>query len=261
MPPKKKRASTKTLVLHYGTAKVAIEVFSRTTRVDLLAGVREALGIRADAPLRFRDAGGSVVILSSSFSSGTELHVATESGAPAPAPAPAPAAPAAPAAGPIVWSTAEGGDIMAKRFIAGNGDPSHQRGWWAMSNIVSANKYFTLKFALNQCCTYVGVVPATLASLPLESGRSIPVEQPGLAHLTEIARQLPRDVPIDVGISVLVERHKIVMINLADRRQLHTIVNLTMPCKLCIYAHKHGIKCELIEMDEQSALHAGMASG
>ncbi len=53
----------RTLVLHFGTRTLRVKFFPGGPRSDLLAGIREVLGVAEDAPLRFRDAGGDIVLV------------------------------------------------------------------------------------------------------------------------------------------------------------------------------------------------------
>jgi hypothetical protein len=76
------KSSERSLTLHYSSSTYRVAFYAQTPRDEMLAGIREVLGLPPAAPVRFRNAAGDVVLISSSAPSGTELHVTVESGAP-----------------------------------------------------------------------------------------------------------------------------------------------------------------------------------
>ena len=71
------------LTLFFKDNKQKCKFLPSGTREDFLAGVREVLAVSPDAPLRFRDAAGDLVVVSPmGIPSGSELHVAVEEGVP-----------------------------------------------------------------------------------------------------------------------------------------------------------------------------------
>lgn len=56
-------ASPRALELHWGTSTQRIKFYPHGSLEDLLAGIRGVMGVAEDAPLRFRDAEGDIVLL------------------------------------------------------------------------------------------------------------------------------------------------------------------------------------------------------
>ncbi len=56
-------ASPRSLELHWGTSTQRVKFFPHGSLTDLLAGIRGLMGVAEDAPLRFRDIEGDIVLL------------------------------------------------------------------------------------------------------------------------------------------------------------------------------------------------------
>jgi hypothetical protein len=93
MPPHKRARAgagagdgARTLELYHnvGGARIELRVYVGTPADELVAMIREMLGLRGQ--LRFRDDTGILVVLSSHFPDGTRLHVTEEAGLPPPLP-------------------------------------------------------------------------------------------------------------------------------------------------------------------------------
>eukprot|EP00005_Dracoamoeba_jomungandri_P002961 CAMPEP_0174255122 /NCGR_PEP_ID=MMETSP0439-20130205/4454_1 /TAXON_ID=0 /ORGANISM="Stereomyxa ramosa, Strain Chinc5" /LENGTH=165 /DNA_ID=CAMNT_0015337149 /DNA_START=59 /DNA_END=557 /DNA_ORIENTATION=+ len=71
------------LVLHYGGSSTQkVKFYPSSSREELLCGIRELFLLPKDAPLRFRDADGDIVLFTTSFPSGTTLHMSVAEGLP-----------------------------------------------------------------------------------------------------------------------------------------------------------------------------------
>jgi hypothetical protein len=145
------------VTLYFGDQCVGLVVYPGTPRDELLASVREVLGVPLAAPLRFRDADGAVVLLSGAVLDGATLHVKLEQGFPlSEEDAAAAAAAAAPtssastagsterggggaggAAGEWrTWASSHGGSVTEEGLMYKNTDgPS---GFWALTHAVPA---------------------------------------------------------------------------------------------------------------------------
>jgi hypothetical protein len=72
--------TSRLLIIHFENTVQRLKHFPGGTRADLLSGIREALGLPADSPLRFLDEEGDVVVISPSMPSGTILHASVAIG-------------------------------------------------------------------------------------------------------------------------------------------------------------------------------------
>jgi len=76
------QSAARRLILHVGgNTTYRVKFYASTPREELLAGIREVLGVRPGTPLRFRDADGDIVVLAASMPDSTHLHVTVEVGA------------------------------------------------------------------------------------------------------------------------------------------------------------------------------------
>lgn len=235
MPPKKKRGATKTLVLHHGATKVEVEVFAQTTRADLFAGIRESLGLPAEAPLRFRDANGSIVLLAASFVHGTVLHVAVEQGAPV---AVVQAAPTDPAVRWDVCSTS--GRIEGAVFSV----PDDRIEWFGFSTVLPtrAPSFYALNFAMNMCCISIGVVPVSLVSPQAPTVGCV-------KDMWTLGTARDRVTPARILVGYYPDKGHLIMRDADKPREelSHAFIceELRTPHKLTVFAPKHGVRCEL----------------
>lgn len=78
--------------VYHGTTEQLLAVYPGTSTADALSAVRELFGFGDAAPLRFRNADGIPVALSSQLPDKVSLHVAVEAGAPQPPTGSAPTA-------------------------------------------------------------------------------------------------------------------------------------------------------------------------
>lgn len=191
------QSAARRLILHFGGATTyRVKFYAHTPRDELLAGMREVLGVRPGTPLRFRDADGDIVLITSALPDGTVLHVAVEEGAPAPAAAATPAAGAivggavattAAAAAEVATTTnwqrwaftfSACGKAVATEtsFVVDDGSGNNLEAFWAFSGDIPTGGgggggggplYGTLDFAGRKpCCVWLGLVPASRASMP-----------------------------------------------------------------------------------------------
>ena len=158
------------IVLHFGGVTQPLVFYHGCSREDFLLGVREVMGVAPDAPLRFRDAQGSIVLVSpSAIPDGTVLHVSVEQGAPfqghhsqavnRPGTVPSSDAPW------CQWARHDGGWVSpdCQSFLSLSG------GAYAVYThpLPSTGQvYFRLTVNDRPCCATLGLIPAHQSSLP-----------------------------------------------------------------------------------------------
>jgi hypothetical protein len=263
-----------------------LKVFPGTPRDELLAGIREVLGIAIGAPLRFRDADGDVVMLSSMMPSGTVLHVEVASGAapppaavgpeaaaarptaPAPAPAPAPAATPAPAPAAAAsgagepdfrcWSIALGGEINGggRGFTAGRGSEGHCEAWWAGTPgwPATGRHYFVLNVTSTRaCCISLQLTPAsqTAGEGTHMSEAPCAVALNGVGS-PDVRTSWTRSAgPGRIGILWDADTARVLWLD-HDHPETHPALykKVPTPCRLFLQAPKHGIVCTILTAAE-----------
>ncbi|KAG2496213.1 hypothetical protein HYH03_005811 [Edaphochlamys debaryana] len=123
------------LILHFGSGVVQrLKFFSRSSREDLLTGIREVLGVATDTPLRFRDEDGDILLVTA----GDWRR----------------------------WARATGAKISDDGLAIKAGDAS-----WAVYTPTlptSGKHYMVIDFPEDRlCCIAAGVIPSTVASVPV----------------------------------------------------------------------------------------------
>ena len=156
----------KKLKLFYSGESVQLAYALGTSRIELLSEVRNAIGVENNAPLRFRDAEGNIVVISDSLPHEIQLHVSVELGfAPVMEKALLP---------PPLHSSKVFWELFSKNVALTNSqrfnEPSGDNGCYALSNVIKNPTYVIIdamdKRGTRPCCSAIGAVDASLVSLP-----------------------------------------------------------------------------------------------
>jgi len=157
----------KKLKLFYSGESVQLAYALGTSRFELLCEVRNAIGAQKNAPLRFRDAEGNLIVLSDRLPNEIHLHVSIESGF-APVTEKALLTSLPPPASKVFW------ELTSKSVVLTNpqrfNDPSGDNGYYALTNVINSPTYIIIdamdKRGNRPCCSVIGAVDGSLVSLP-----------------------------------------------------------------------------------------------
>ena len=277
------------VTLYFGDHCLSLVAYPGTARDELLASVREVLGVPAAAPLRFRDADGAVVLLSGAVPDGATLHVKLEQGFPLSEEDAAAAAAAAERGGGgaggasgewRTWASSHGGNVTEEGLMYENTDGS--RGFWALTHAVPARgrHYVTLDVlstdmassedakAMRVCCVTIGLVPATVVSMPschISHDEAWPymvsVGGLGLGPARLVARS--GGPAMTIGVFIDMEKRRAVLVNHA-RPQDGAVRFDGLPAggvKVAVQGPKHVITARLTRAElPAGGVHAGKSA-
>lgn len=277
--------ASKKATLYFSSKSVKVAFFSGTPLEDFLSGTADALGVARDAPLRFRDADGDIVLVSSHMPDGLTLHVSIESGF-------APAVEAARLGGLGVASSAGGPTSLGSKesrapswqYWAAIGGaatycadqqvftaPRHgTKSYWGLTGpLPTSGKHYIVLTALEDgrrpCCVSIGAVSASRVSL---NDTHHGVDHPFSMKLVEVGRG-PASAPDDRTSDV--DGMRVGLLFDADAREL-TVVNhdlprvgavrftgVPSPCRLFLSGPKHGLEAALRRASPPAELAAWKA--
>ena len=255
---------SRTLVLYYNGDSQKLKFFASTPREEFLNGIREVLGVAKDAPLRFRDGDGDIVILSSAMPDDTTLHVSVESGFPpqsrllaVDAPPPNIQTSASAAVEWRKWESCTGGHISSDGFSFEVPRDSAD-GWWVFSHNLPMTEvsYMVVEFPERPCCACIGLIPSHTASLPamhLISDTSYPflVSLMGTGLGPQGGGHSSTAGASHLAIGLLFDPIQKILVILDHNSKCHkkTAIRLDGVCpeaKFAIQAPKHTIKAKIV---------------
>lgn len=269
--------TSRLLIIHFENTVQRLKHFPGGTRADLLSGIREALGLPADSPLRFLDEEGDVVVISPSMPSGTILHASVAIGLHvSQLPSNSSALPnvsqlvsssqTLQPSEPIKWAYTQGGELTSPtKFQLTPRDGSES--WAAYSTPFSKTTptYFVLKCAFRFCCTAVGVIPVVVASLPKGqhlTGKDLSNRAPNCPKLLSLKGLLSgpskafdsstgdKKEPVSIGVFVDPENNMVLYLDDEDPKAsakwvVTPVPAAAFPVKLIVASPKHGTKLAL----------------
>jgi len=253
----------RSLLLHFNTSShpVRVKFFPSSSREDLLSGIRELLAVEPNAPLRFRDTDGDFVLLSPGMPSGTVLHVTVEQGIPFQGlfVVPQPNAAAVDSSW-CRWERADSGSISANGLRFENQD--HTTSWSVYTPRLpcQGQHYFVIHFPKRPCCTALGPIPATMASVPLNTHLIGDMRFPFLVSVAGVGRGpegaaytgSEQSPGLDVGVFIDMDRRMVVLVPHEDPRSATAAIRMDdvpVPMVFVLTSPKHGITATIKAAD------------
>jgi hypothetical protein len=282
------RIEARRVTLYFGDQCVSLVAYPGTPRDELLASVREVLGVPLAAPLRFRDADGAVVLLSGAVPDGATLHVKLEQGFPLSGEdaAASPDSPAERGGGGggasgewRTWASSHGGSVTEEGLMYENTDGP--KGFWALTHAVPARgrHYVTVDVLSTSmansedaegtrvCCVTIGLVPAAVVSMPSEHIHHdeawpymVPVGGIGLGPAGVMSPPSRTEPAMTIGVFIDMEKRRAVLVNHA-RPQDGAVRFDGLPAggvKVAVQGPKHRITARLTRAElPAGGVHAG----
>ena len=257
-----------TLTLYYdGRGPLRVRFFPSYTRVELLEGLREAIGAAPGASLRFRDEDGDIVLVAPSIPPDMILHVLVEEGFPAFLGLPPPAAdPAAAPAASLFFELCSEGTAISGGGTAYSVLHDGSGRWWALTGeLPSKGKHYWMvrvrsgsaETAEGQggfrrpCCASLGFVKAEMVSLN-SSFKQGSGDYESMVSLAEVGEERPETTrgakDAVIGVVYDADSHTAVL-QLHDEPTLRPIsLEGVPPCaRFAIFGRKHKVEAKLFD--------------
>eukprot|EP00798_Chlamydomonas_sp_ICE-L_P008511 gene8510-4870_t len=285
------------LMVHFGsTIKFRVKFYPQGARDELLAGIREILGLAPATPLRFQDLDGDVVLISPlGMPSGTELHCAIEQGPPfqgivAPSRLPSSRLGDAaletsgmPCIGPPSslewrrWDRAESGSITEDglKYDSKGGLGQHPASvrWSVFTPTLpsTGTHYFVIRLSDLPCCVSIGLVPASVQSFT-QSLLVGSMDYPFMVALNRIGKGPPPTVndgmeqttdtakEMAVGVYFNMDERMLVLVphdDLTNPERAIRMDDIPIPAVFAMVAPKHHLAATIEHCDTPSEVFCG----